>query len=72
MEWCEEHCVIRDKALWQDLVWHAIRNALSASAKASLKRLLALDYAPLDKEDFYRCISRNDFQRAMSALSHVM
>lgn len=28
LEWCEEHSVIRDKSVWQDLVWHAIRNAL--------------------------------------------
>jgi len=56
LEWCEEHFVIRDKSVWQDLVWQATRNALGADAKASLKRLLALDFAPAERADFARVV----------------
>lgn len=28
LEWCEDHQVIVDKNMWQDLVWVAIRNAV--------------------------------------------
>ena len=58
LEWCEGLHLVRDKAIWQDTVWQAVRNAFSDGDKQRLKRLLVLDYAPADRERFGHLLER--------------
>ena len=56
LEWCEDHQVIVDKSIWHDLVWVATRNAIGPEVKKSLKKLLALEFAPAEKECFAKVV----------------